>query len=130
MDKKYTEQESSAQLRETSSIFTMLLMLLQKHPHLILHLAFTKTDYSFLAKTYLPSIPLISHVNIEGFQSLSFLECLFKMKYFSLNTQDLLLLIKLLGSPIGVTFISPTNPQTVLDASYIIVNKIIQYHDP
>lgn len=112
--------------RETSSLITALLSLLQKHRHLAIYLFFLRSDYSSLVKGCQHKTPLLSDMDCTSLRSVTFFECLFLLKYFSIHGQDLILLVKSLGLPTGTLFISRKDPTTRLDISQVMINRILQ----
>ena len=114
------------ELRETSSIFHILSMLLDKHRCLILYIAFQKRDYRSLVKKHISKIPFFDPLNIESFKALTFVECLFKLDYFYSNGHDLFVLAQVFRLNTGVTFINPLNSENVLDSCLLVLSQLFR----
>lgn len=127
---RFTDIKNQYQAEKTKftpaiTLAVTLSTLLQKFRHLMLYIVFQKDDYSSLILPYISKNTFIDSSDVECFRSITFLECLFKTGCFSLNSEELLVLIKVLTSQTGVTFARPDDPETVLDVSTIIVHQLL-----
>ena len=116
--------------REVSGLFILLLMLIKRHPYLTAYICFQVRDYTYLNETF-SCIPIIGHFDSTDLRSVTFIECLFKIKYFYVHSQDLFAIAKLFTSfYTGITIAADSeDSRSLLDFSHIIVIKLMRYMD-
>lgn len=120
----FADSNSKAKFKETSNLLLILSLLLRKYPHLACYIAFQKHDYSLLVEKYKTRMVDFDPVNILN--SVTFLECLFEINYFSYNYGDFPIILFNLISPTGITFSSSYGTHSVLDISSIITSRILE----
>jgi len=97
---------------EVLGIMQILATFAKKYPAVTLYLVFAKSDYSSI------------FIDQEDYHSITFLDCLFKSKFFYMQAAAFHLLIEPLIIPSGITFLLDTNNQ-LSDLSHIFFIKLI-----
>jgi len=93
--------------RETSTIVTLISALAFKYPHIAVYLGLNKKSCQYLAN--------------EGM--LTFLERLFRLNYFDIHPQDLVTMIKVFCSPLGVIF--QIKSTLLSDISHVFIDNVL-----
>jgi len=123
-------KKKTKKLRETNGLVKILSILVNKYKHFILYLNWQKRDFRDLILKYADKIPILKNNNIEDFQAITFLDCLFKIKFFTFSFQDPLLLVLTLTRSTGVVFVHlEESGQKIVDVSYLACNKFINYFE-
>jgi len=92
---------------------TLISILAQKFSYIAAYISFFKDDYTHI-------------IDKQEFKSITFLECLFQLKFFRYNGHSFLLLLKPLISSIGIIFRDPESPDTLIDVSTIVTLKCME----
>ena len=119
---------SGRNFRETSTIFLIIITLLDRYPQLTIYLSLHKRCYLSILSPYKSRLSLFTRINIDNLSAATFFECLFKIQYFTVHGQDLLALSRLLlKSYTGVVYSNPKDPQELFDFSHIMINEVIMH---
>ena len=125
----FFQSSGDQQFRDVSSLFTLTLMMIERYPYLIVPLCLQTRDYSYLIQTY-PHASIIHHLDPDSLRSVTFIECLFKTKYFLVHSQDLFAMAKLFASfYTGIILVDPENSRSLVDFSHIMIIRLMSYID-
>ena len=121
-----TSTEQPQSFREVLSIVNMISILITKNHYLRILLAFQKNDYSDLLTLYQSGVPFLSRMDLDNFRSMTFLECLCEIRYFSIHGQESLVFIgALIRGHTGFTFLDTQNTQGILDLVHVIIVEVL-----
>ena len=110
---------------DTSGIFNLILMLAERYPHLLVYICFQCRDYPSLMKQFAQRLPK-KYTESHQLASTTFVECVFQLRYFDLNPQDLFAMTKVFaGCNTGVTFIQSQDSTELWDISYAALLKVM-----
>ena len=124
-------QESSLKsqpesFKEVIGLVNIISILSAKHHHLKALLAFQKNDYSDILTLYQSKIPFLNSMSPTTFASMTFLECLAAIRYFSIHGQASLILIEaLIDGYTGFTFLNAQSPQEILDLTHLVTIEVL-----
>ena len=125
----FSQSLGEKSFRGTSDLFTLLLTLVEKYPYLSVYLCFQVRDYTYLKEVH-SQASIIHHIDDDGLRSITFIECLFKINYFYVHSQDLYAISKLFASfYTGIILVDLEDPKCLLDVSHIMIVKLLNYID-